>query len=193
MRYTVGVNGARLVREIRQATGLTQAAFAKKVGTSQPTISQYENDVKSPSVGTLSNLAAACGFELRAEVMQRPRESPTTKLAKDLVEEARTPARIRLVVQFLKDAERSSRPKVLSEPPPRVDPVVDAMVAATVELACIEQGARVPDWTAGADRFLVRWVFLSPTEGLRASTLADAAPTFAARGVFVSRASLTSV
>ncbi|MBE0558868.1 MAG: helix-turn-helix transcriptional regulator [Proteobacteria bacterium] len=40
---------ARLVREIRKHTGLTQEKFAAKLGVTFPTINRWENDRAKPS------------------------------------------------------------------------------------------------------------------------------------------------
>ena len=55
------------LREARRRGRLTQAALARRVGTSQATISAYENGRKHPSVETLSRLLAATGARLTVE------------------------------------------------------------------------------------------------------------------------------
>ena len=40
---------ARLVRELRKLTGLTQEKFAAKLGVTFPTINRWENDRAKPS------------------------------------------------------------------------------------------------------------------------------------------------
>jgi len=40
---------ARLVRELRELTGLTQEKFAAKLGVTFPTINRWENDRAKPS------------------------------------------------------------------------------------------------------------------------------------------------
>lgn len=40
---------ARLVRELRELTGLTQEKFAPKLGVTFPTINRWENDRAKPS------------------------------------------------------------------------------------------------------------------------------------------------
>ena len=40
---------ARLVRELRELTGLTQEKFAAKLGVTFPTITRWENDRAKPS------------------------------------------------------------------------------------------------------------------------------------------------
>ena len=40
---------ARLVRELRKLTGLTQEEFAAKLGVTFPTVNRWENDRAKPS------------------------------------------------------------------------------------------------------------------------------------------------
>lgn len=42
-------NMARLVRKLREITGLTQEKFAAKLGVTFPTINRWENDRAKPS------------------------------------------------------------------------------------------------------------------------------------------------
>lgn len=52
-----------MVKDLREAVGLTQAELAQRAGTSQPTIAAYESGSKSPTLRTLTRLAAAAGHE----------------------------------------------------------------------------------------------------------------------------------
>lgn len=61
------MDAARLLQSARRRAGLSQTALAERCGTSQATISAYENGRKVPSVETLSRLLAACGSRLTIE------------------------------------------------------------------------------------------------------------------------------
>jgi transcriptional regulator with XRE-family HTH domain len=52
------------LRAARQRAGLTQAALARRSGTSQATISAYESGRKQPSVDTLNRLLRVAGWRL---------------------------------------------------------------------------------------------------------------------------------
>lgn len=54
---------ARAIIEIREATGLSQREFAKKVGIKQAQLSRLESGKQLPKLDTLSNLAEAIGLE----------------------------------------------------------------------------------------------------------------------------------
>jgi transcriptional regulator with XRE-family HTH domain len=69
--------GATL-RSARLRAGLTQDALAARAGTSQATISAYENGSKRPSLATFSRLLAATGARLSIELAQRPVIEPSS-------------------------------------------------------------------------------------------------------------------
>lgn len=51
----------RLLRDARRAAGLTQAALAARVKTSQSAIARYETGTTAPSLATFERLLRACG------------------------------------------------------------------------------------------------------------------------------------
>lgn len=70
------------LRDSRIAAGLSQAALAERVGTSQATISAYENGTKQPSVATLSRLLAATGSRLTVARAAQPVLEPSARQLK---------------------------------------------------------------------------------------------------------------
>lgn len=65
------MNAGELIRECRAKAGLTQAALARRAGTSQATISAYENGAKSPAVATLERILAVTGHALDMRAKDR--------------------------------------------------------------------------------------------------------------------------
>ena len=61
------MNAGAALRAARTRAGLSQAQLAAQTGTSQATISVYENGSKQPSVATFSRLLAAAGARLIVE------------------------------------------------------------------------------------------------------------------------------
>lgn len=49
------------IRECRKQAGMTQGALASKVGLTTAAVSNYENEISSPSIEMLSKLADALG------------------------------------------------------------------------------------------------------------------------------------
>lgn len=62
---------ARVVRDVRQRAGLSQAALAARARTSQPAIARYEAGRATPSLGTVERICAACGAALDLRVVKR--------------------------------------------------------------------------------------------------------------------------
>ena len=78
------------LRDAREIARLTQAQLAERVGTSQATISAYENGTKQPSVATLSRLLAAAGARLTvtaaAQAVREPSPAQLRRTARSLVD-----------------------------------------------------------------------------------------------------------
>jgi transcriptional regulator with XRE-family HTH domain len=72
------MNPALDLREARRHARLTQAELAHRTGTSQATLSAYENGRKSPSVETLERLFAATGSRLTVVSGRQPVLHPST-------------------------------------------------------------------------------------------------------------------
>ncbi|MGH8892364.1 MAG: helix-turn-helix transcriptional regulator [Actinomycetes bacterium] len=53
--------------EAREVSGLSQAALAKRAGTSRPTLSAYEHGRKSPTLATAARIVGEVGFDLALE------------------------------------------------------------------------------------------------------------------------------
>ena len=71
------MNAALAIRDARSRAGLTQEALAERVGTSQATLSAYENGRKQPSVDTFDRLLSAAGARLTVTPGQRPVVRPS--------------------------------------------------------------------------------------------------------------------
>ena len=64
---------AQLIRSARLEAGLSQAALARRLGTSQPAVARLEREGANPRVETLRRVMEANGRELRLTA------EPTTK------------------------------------------------------------------------------------------------------------------
>ena len=64
---------AMLVREMREAAGLTQTELAKKVGTTQSVIARLEDaEYTGHSLSMLERIAAVCGVALKLHAEKKP-------------------------------------------------------------------------------------------------------------------------
>ncbi len=57
----------QLIRDARQAAGLTQAELAARLATTQSAVARLESERGNPRIATLARALAACGRELRIE------------------------------------------------------------------------------------------------------------------------------
>ena len=63
-RLTLSALGSgRLINEARRLGGLTQADLARRLGTTQSAVSNWERGRDTPRVDTLARILEACGFE----------------------------------------------------------------------------------------------------------------------------------
>ena len=60
------------IRSARRRAGLSQHQLATRAGTSQATVSAYENGRKEPTVETFNRLLAAAASRLVVEPAERP-------------------------------------------------------------------------------------------------------------------------
>jgi transcriptional regulator with XRE-family HTH domain len=84
---------AALVRGVRLEAGLSQAALAERLGTTQSAISRWEAGHDEPRIGSLAAILRACGLRLslvvetaddgvdRAQIRQQLAMSPDERLA----------------------------------------------------------------------------------------------------------------
>ncbi len=81
---------AEILRAARARAGLTQAALARRAGTSQATISAYEHGRKEPSVATLGRLLAAAGSRLTvapgSNAVVRPTRQQLARAGRGLID-----------------------------------------------------------------------------------------------------------
>jgi transcriptional regulator with XRE-family HTH domain len=65
----MGVEPGALIKAVRRRQGLTQAALARRAGTSQPVISAYEHGRRDPSYDTLRRIVDAGGERLQIDAV----------------------------------------------------------------------------------------------------------------------------
>ena len=89
---------------VRRRRGLTQAALARRAGTSQPVVSAYEHGRRDPTFGTLRRLVEAGGERLLIDA-RLPAEWPPP--ATDLAEHARRLVDVLLLADAIPTRRRS--------------------------------------------------------------------------------------
>jgi len=104
------MDAGELLRLVRRRRGLTQSAFARLAGTSQPVISAYEHGHRDPTVGTLRRLVEAAGDRLHVDV-----GAPTSDLVPPRSPEEHA-ARLVDVLSLADAVPRRRRPTLLDAP-----------------------------------------------------------------------------
>jgi transcriptional regulator with XRE-family HTH domain len=185
-----------LIRDARQAAGITQLEMAKRAGTAQPAVAAYESGARTPSLGTLQRLLGACEYDV--ELLARPRvrrgAASLAELARTIEEDlgqGREQDALRLLFGFADDFRGSSRPGQASllrdEPPPTGDQRFDAALAGVAELFAMEGGIAVPGGVNGTGRFAEPWWFVTSRPEFHAYVLANTPAVLARHGVFMAR------
>src|SRR5580698_11417380 len=69
--YYLCMGVATLIRDARQAAGITQVELAARAGTAQPAVAAYESGARTPNLATLQRLLGACEHDV--QLLARPR------------------------------------------------------------------------------------------------------------------------
>jgi transcriptional regulator with XRE-family HTH domain len=80
---------ASAVIDARVRAGLTQAALARKMGTTQPVVARLESGRTHPSMRTLARLAEATGSRLRISFEPRGQKQPRPQSSADAARASR--------------------------------------------------------------------------------------------------------
>ncbi len=187
---------ATLIRDARQAAGITQVELAARAGTAQPAVAAYESGGKTPNLATLERLLGACehDVELRALPRMRRGAASLAELAQTIEEDLEHDHEqdaLRLLFGFADDFRGSSRPGKIAllrdAPPGTGDARFDAALAGVAEFFASEGGISAPAWVDEPDRFVEPWWFVVSLPAFHAYTLAHTPAVFARHGVFIAR------
>jgi transcriptional regulator with XRE-family HTH domain len=185
-----------LIRDARQAAGITQLELADRAGTAQPAVAAYESGGKTPNLGTLERLLGACEHDL--EVLAHPRvrrgaaslAELSQTIEEDLKQDQEADA-LRLLFGFADDFRGSARPGRIAllrdEPSDTGDARFDAALAGVAEFFAAESAIPAPAWVNASGRFVEPWWFVASRPAFHAYTLANTPAVFARHGVFIAR------
>jgi transcriptional regulator with XRE-family HTH domain len=185
-----------LIRNARQAAGITQVELAARAGTAQPAVAAYESGTRTPNLATLERLLGACEHDV--QVLARPRvrrgAASLAELAQTIeedLEQGHEHDALRLLFGFADDFRGSSRPGRIAllrdEPPPTGDARFDAALAGAAELFASEGAISAPAWVNEPGRFVEPWWFVASRPAFHAYVLANTPAVFARHGVFIAR------
>lgn len=105
------LDSARLVRTLRDESGLSQRAFAIRAETSGPTVAAYESGHKEPRLSTLQRLAEAVGLQVEVRLVPGDRGA-RQRARREARSRALAAATARLVDQDYEAARRLARSNV---------------------------------------------------------------------------------
>jgi transcriptional regulator with XRE-family HTH domain len=79
----MNAGAATLIHEARLRADLSQRELARRAGTSQAVISDYENGKRDPGIGHLRDILRAAGFDLDLKLNQLP-DKATAEIPEEL-------------------------------------------------------------------------------------------------------------
>ena len=68
------------LRQLRTSRSLTQSQLSQITGLSQPNLSAYENDRRTPTLDVANRIIVACGYQLVADGSHREVRAPLPKV-----------------------------------------------------------------------------------------------------------------
>lgn len=71
------ISAGRIVKQAREAAGLSQAQLAERMGTTQSAIARLESPSSNPRIDTLDRAVAAAGRGLKLSIGAAPRVDET--------------------------------------------------------------------------------------------------------------------
>lgn len=86
------MNASVLIREAREAAGLTQAELAERLGTTQSAVARLESGRSAPTVATLDRVAAALGLRLSVRLERAAGAGPADESSVPARRAGRAPA-----------------------------------------------------------------------------------------------------
>jgi hypothetical protein len=185
-----------LLRDTREAAGITQLEVAKRAGTTQPAVAAYESGARTPSLATLVRLLDAAEHDVEVVASPRVRRGAASladlaRTIKQDVEDGREQDALRLLFGFADDFRGSSRPgaiELIAERPAATgDARFDAALAGVAEFFARERGIPIPRWVDQPDRFVEPLWFVASRPEFDAYTLANTPAVFARHGVLIAR------
>lgn len=178
---------AEMVAEARSRAGLSYGALARRAGVPASTVARVEQGVHDPTVGMLARLLGAAGEALDLEVAPPPRTS-LAALALSAWDPERGPGdeidwtRMRLVVDEILEG-RTPLQDAIVDPPCRIDPRFDALLAGLAEQLADDAGVPPPGWCKAVKPLAEPWE-APGTAKMRARARAETPPRWRARNVW---------
>jgi transcriptional regulator with XRE-family HTH domain len=187
---------ARLIRQARHTSGLTQRALAARSGTPQPAIARAENSHRDLLVAGLDRLLRSTGHQLIALPTLRSTAAETADVVRLHLAAGREDAAYRDVIQLNDDlvVERGALKVALAVATPATtgDDRYDAFIAGVVDWRLSLDGLPRPTWVDDVKCLDACW-WVDPTSEGDAEVVAATPTVIRRRGVIIDEAELRSV
>lgn len=170
------------LKDVRQRSARSQRDVARLSGMSQPALAALEAGRGNPTLDTLERWARALDLELTA--LPRPYD-PMVEVATAL-SDADDPLAFRLGLELLdrlREMGEEELTDAISHAPRTSSERYEALIAAVVELVCIERSISPPAWCAEPIASPMWWI--SPLPSARRHALATCPAPFRARGIMI--------
>ncbi len=182
------MDGATLLRNARNAHGLSQRALSRRSGVPQPNLSDIENGHADVTVSRLNRVLRALASQLTVLPTSAPSIADwVTQISHDLCSGDTAAARtvfVRVADSFSAQ-EPAVRVALSVQPPPSTgDAGFDAAVAGLVDYLLGRAGLPVPYWVADVPS-APDPLYLVPTKALRDLVKASTPAPFRSRNVYV--------
>jgi transcriptional regulator with XRE-family HTH domain len=185
--------GAVVLREAREAAGLSVRGLAASAGVAYSTIARIESGRLDPTTGMLDRLleAAGCRLELSAVRVPVPRLADLTDAwgVDPLGQDRPDWTRLRSLLDHLAEHPHQVGVALAPPPPPSGSEFMDALLAGIAEKLCDDAGVPRPGWARRVPGVAMPWI--SPgTPRMQSAARAGTPPQLAARNIFVRADSL---
>ena len=182
--------GQAIVRA-REAAGISRRELARRAHTSPSALVRYERGEMVPGVDTLERILAGA-------FTQRRRWPSLGALAAAIavqLEQRNMEWAWRICTQVIDDeregTQDDTRMFVSRYPEPTQNSWADAMAAALGEWLCVQRDIATPAWTLET-RVATPFWFVNTLPMFRQLAIAQSPPSFASRGIFLTRKDLTT-
>lgn len=185
--------GALVLREAREAAGLSVRGLAASAGVAYSTVARIESGRLDPTTGMLDRLveAAGCRLELAAVRVPVPRLADLVDAwgVDPLGQDRPDWTRLRGFLDYLAEHPRQVGVALAAPPLPSGSGFMDALLAGIAEKLCDDAGVPRPGWARRVPGVAMPWI--SPgTPRMQAAARAGTPPQLAARNIFVRADSL---
>lgn len=185
--------GAVVLREAREAAGLSVRGLAASAGVAYSTVARIESGRLDPTTGMLDRLleAAGCRLELSAVRVPVPRLADLANAwgVDPLGQDRPDWTRLRGFLDYLAEHPRQVAVALAAPPPPSGSGFMDALLAGIAEKLCDDAGVPRPGWARRVPGVAMPWI--SPgTPRMQSAARAGTPPQLAARNIFVRADSL---